>query len=123
MVATRVHPGGANLRTRRLQLRAWNRTDEVQESNLPSEAAVEIAAANLFGLFRGLRLRANANAIAFSVQARTERREQRLQESSRINAARLANLADDELRRRTSKSDIRADGRTAAVMSIETDLG
>jgi len=123
VVATRVHPSGANLRTRRLQLRAWNRRNEVEESNLPSEAAVEIAAANLFGLFRGLRLRANANAIAFSVQARTERREQRLRESSRINAARLANLADDELRRRTSKSGIRADGRTATVMSIETELG
>ena len=80
VVATRVNPNAANASTRRLQIRAWNRKEELSiEHRLPPEAAVDIASAHLFGMFRALRLRENALALALSVQLRAEirRRQER----------------------------------------------
>jgi hypothetical protein len=68
VVATRVNPNAARPRTRRIQLRAWNHTENSAQSRVSRNAAVDIAAAHVFGLFRNLRLRDNARAIALSVQ-------------------------------------------------------
>jgi hypothetical protein len=68
VVATRVNPNAVKASTRRLQIRAWNRNEELgQEHRLPPEAAVDVASAHLFGMFRALRLRENALALALSV--------------------------------------------------------
>jgi hypothetical protein len=123
VVATRVNLNAANQLTRRIQIRAWNRKNETEELRLPSELAIEVATAHLFGLFRGLGLRENARALALSVQARTEIREHRLLGSTRGNAERLSKLADDELRTHTRKPDAGANIRIAAEVSIETELG
>lgn len=50
VVATRVNPNGWTNKSRRLQTRAWNRSQQESTALLP-DAAVEIAAAHLFGLF------------------------------------------------------------------------
>jgi hypothetical protein len=75
VVATRVNPNAVNASTRRIQIRAWNRKQDLgSESQLPPEAAIDIASAHLFGLLRALRLRDNALAIALSVQRRADER-------------------------------------------------
>jgi hypothetical protein len=61
VIATRVNPNAMKAETRRLQIRAWNRKEERSvEQGLPPKAAVDIASAHLFGMFRALRLRENA---------------------------------------------------------------
>jgi hypothetical protein len=79
VVATRVSPNARKAPTRRLQIRAWNRKEEMSaDHRLPQEAAIDVASAHLFGLFRPLRLRENALAMALSVKRRAEiRRRQR----------------------------------------------
>jgi len=122
VVATRVNPNAAFPRTRRIQVRAWNRKDESEGSRLPSEATLDIAAAHLFGLFRGLRLRDNARAIAVSVQARMEARAGNVSDSTRVHANGIAERAEVELRERT-RLTTQLDGRTATVISVDTELG
>jgi hypothetical protein len=133
VVATRVNPNAVNSSTRRLQIRAWNRKEELSpEHRLPQEAAVDIASAHLFGMFRALRLRENALALALSVQLRAEvRHEQQadtplsgthrggetegLLQDARLRAhAELANRTPD-----TTKTG----GPRVAVAPIETDRG
>lgn len=122
VVATRVNPNATNPRRRRIQIRAWNRTDEPEESRLPSEATVVIAAAHLFGLFRGLRLRDNALAMAVSVQARTEARIGHVSDSTRADVSSISERAEAELRQRTQLVT-QEDGSGAAVISADTELG
>jgi len=122
VVATRVNPNAAYPSTRRIQVRAWNRRDEPEESRVPSEAMVDIAAAHLFGMFRGLRLRDNALAMAVSVQARTEARMGNVSESTRVHANNISERAEIELRERTQRTT-QPDGRMATVISVDTELG
>ena len=68
VIATRVNPNARRPSTRRRQIRAWNRKEELSaEHRLPPEAAVDVASAHLFGMFRALRLRENAMTLARSV--------------------------------------------------------
>jgi hypothetical protein len=122
VVATRVNPNAVNQTTRRLQVRAWNRSDEPEKPALPSQGAVEIAAAHLFGLFRGLHLRQNALAIALSVQARSEIRQGHLFNSIREGAHQASESAEEELRQRTIETPNEKVFGTAMV-SLETELG
>lgn len=132
VVATRVNPNAAKASTRRLQIRAWNRKEELSpEHRLPPEAAVDIASAHLFGMFRALRLRENALALALSVQLRTEiRRQERgtllLEEyRERETEALLQDArprAHAELAARTQETP-EAGGMRVAVASIDTDRG
>jgi hypothetical protein len=101
-----------------MQVRAWNQADQhVQQ--LPPAAAVEIAAAHLFGLFRGLRMPQNALAIALSVQERQDvqigrRRPDRMQDER----ADLSERAEGELRER-----IRPTHANGGETSVDTELG
>jgi len=121
VIATRVNANGARPAARRLQVRAWNRSDEPKEPQLQSEAAVDIVAAHLFGLFRGLGLRENARAIALSVQARTESREGHLFPLTREHVYRATELAKYELQERSQNSS--SDEPTTTLMPIQTELG
>ena len=71
VIATRVNPNATSARARRIQVRAWNNAESPNEPLLGADGAIEIVAANLFGLFKGLGLRQNALAIALSVQRRS----------------------------------------------------
>lgn len=71
VVASRVNPNARRSSTRRIQVRAWNRLDAAQPT-LPLDAVIDVVAAHLFGLFRGLLLPQNALAIALSVKARSK---------------------------------------------------
>jgi hypothetical protein len=84
---------------------------------------VDIAAAHLFGLFRNLRLRENARAIALSVQTRAEAHHGNVGDITRRQADGVWERADDELRERTGSRNEQADRPTSAVASIETDWG
>lgn len=66
VVATRVNPNAEQSETRRLQVRAWNKSDELPVS-LPPEMVSNIIAAQLFGFFLNLGLHETARAIASSV--------------------------------------------------------
>ena len=123
VIATRVNPNAANAPTRRIQLRAWNRKKKTEEMHLPSELAIEIASAHLFGLFEGLGLRENARAVALSVQARADRRAGRVQPSTRDDAERQSKLADDELRPYTRKRELVAGIQIAAEIPIQSAPG
>ena len=133
VIATRVNPNAAQPSTRRLQIRAWNRKEEsTAEHELPPEAAVDIASAHLFGMFRALRLRENALALALSVQLRAETRRRQVrgtlfleeyrerQTESLLRDARPR--AHTELASRTRQT-AKAVGMRVAVASIDTDRG
>jgi hypothetical protein len=72
VVATRVYANDTSPAARRLQIRAWNaeRREVPEPSN---DAAVEVAAAHLFGLCMNLRLWQNASAIANAAALRNRR--------------------------------------------------
>jgi hypothetical protein len=110
VIATRVNPNASNPSTRRIQLRAWNRKEDpdLPAPSLPHGAAVEIAAAHLFGLFRGLRLR--------------QARHGRIREHTRREAESLWLRADVELRERTRHTQ-RADGSMSIIVPVESDRG
>jgi hypothetical protein len=115
VVAIRANPNGTKPLTRRIQVRAWNRRSDTEKFRLPAEAAVEVAAAHMFGLFKGVGLRETARAIAFSVQARAENGEGRFHFPPNDDFARLAERAESELERYTKESRLE--------IPIETDLG
>jgi hypothetical protein len=73
VVATRVNPNAKRGWARRLQIRGWNRRDESPPKIPPKYGAVDIVAAHLFGLFKGLRLTMNARAIALATESRALR--------------------------------------------------
>ena len=64
VVATRVNPNAKTPATRALHVRAWNSAEKSQA--IDGQAAVEIASAHLFGLFKNLGLWHNARAVAFA---------------------------------------------------------
>jgi hypothetical protein len=70
VVATRVNPNAKRAWARRLQIRAWNRRDDPTPEIPLTYGAVDIVAAHLFGLFKGLRLTMNARAIALAAESR-----------------------------------------------------
>jgi hypothetical protein len=122
VVATRVNPQGKRERTRRVQIRAWNSTSESRELSLPAEAAADIAAAHVFGLFKNLRLWGNARAVASAPWRRTKV----LPEAgsfAREESRRLREDADLELKQRTERRTDPIDEEQSAVVSIDTDLG
>ncbi len=63
VIATRVNPNATSVRARRIQVRAWNNAEGPTEPLLGADGAIEIVAANLFGLFKGLGLRQNASPL------------------------------------------------------------
>jgi len=123
VIATRVNPNAGRLKTRRLQVRAWNRHLQPDEPQLPSEAAIEIAAAHIFGLFRGLRLEANALAIALSVQRRAGTLGARMFDFFSTDANRIFDSADRELDERSIKQPPTVGAIPAELISVETELG
>jgi len=123
VVATRVNPNARSRRARRLQVRAWNRKQHPTGSRLPAEAGVDIAAAHLFGLFRSLRLRENAQAIALSVQARMETRSRLFTDVTRESLGASSQRAERELAERTRRPTKPADSRIFSIASIDTEFG
>jgi hypothetical protein len=133
VIATRVNPNATRPSTRRLQIRAWNRKEELTpEYRLPPEAAIDIASAHLFGMFRALRLRENALALALSVQLRAEIH--RGQDGPRLllephRERETAALLQDARRRARAELAARTSGTTegggtrVAVASIDTERG
>lgn len=118
VIATRINPGGLLPADRRIQIRAWNSDD--LRSSPPEEAAVEIAAAHLFGLCLSLGLEWNALALSLAVTARHRPRER----SESIPGARLiGRYADAELRRQFSVEVLRTDESTAGTGSFQTPAG
>jgi hypothetical protein len=103
VVCTRVNPNAARARTRRLQLRAWNRKN-AEAGNLPSAAAADVAAAHLFGLFRGLHLPKAAAAVAHSVDLRTRSRSSKTLAPVSKEPRRNFKIAQEELSRRIRSS-------------------
>ncbi len=120
VIATRVNPNAAAPPTRCMQIRAWTHRNLSEESRLPQEGAVEIAAASLFGLFTGLRFRENALAIALSVQARAETRHGRIESRARQAIDAVSERAETELHERTREPLRRADRFMSFVASLET---
>lgn len=93
------------------------------EAGLSSEAAVDIAAAHLFGFFRGAHLRENATAIALSVQMRTASREGKLNPKIRADAQRAADLAEQEISERGGRLSSQADVPGSTILQLDTDSG
>jgi hypothetical protein len=122
VVATRVNPGGPLPADRRIQIRAWN-SDYVRRSNPPEEAAVEIAAAHLFGLCLSLGLRSNALALSRAVEVRNTARQTTDARGKDSEARRLAALADSELRNQFAVETISADDSGAGFQSFRTPSG
>jgi hypothetical protein len=87
---------------------------------LPPIAAVDIAAAHVFGLFRNLHLRENARSIALSVRARVEVTSPGVADSSREQLISISKQADAEIRDRAT-ADV--EGGNGAVVRIETGFG
>ncbi len=95
VVATRVNPNAAQLKTRRIQVRAWNSDDPSQA--VPGEVGIEVVSAHLFGLCVSLGLRRNADAIA---RASRRRREASSHVGSLSNDdTTLLNAAEQEIQR------------------------
>jgi hypothetical protein len=122
VIATRVNPNAKRAWARHLQMRAWNRT-VTAEAGLSSEAAVDIAAAHLFGFFRGAHLRENATAIALSVQMRAASREGKLNPKIRADAQRTADLAEQEISERGGRLSSQANVPGATILQLDTDSG
>ena len=123
VVATRVNPNTIRGGTRRLQIRAWNSVEEQATPLLPDEAAVEIVAAHLFGLFRNLRLRENAEALAASVQTRAESLLHSDLNKRRSILEHLRETADSELEILTHSHREDSDYWTGRNLELEMDFG
>jgi hypothetical protein len=123
VIATRINPNAVNQRTRRIQIRAWNNNTEVEESGLASAAAVEIVAAHLFGLFRGLGLPEYARAIAVSSQVRAESRDRHPTDADRRAIRQRLELAESELGRRARRPVETPDAPVDAQIPIDTEFG
>jgi hypothetical protein len=122
VIATRVNPNATSLRTRRIQVRAWNRADGTEEPRLGAEGAIGIVAANLFGLFKALGLREIASAIALSVQQRSQPYGQAFFDLKVPDATHILERAErelDSIRRPNNE----ASHSITAFMSIQTEVG
>ena len=120
VIATRVNPNATKPRTRRIQLRAWNKREDAEIRELPGEAAVLISAAHLFGMFRGLRLPNNAETIALAVSA-TRNRFTDKQFDTHIQQA--TERAEQELLTRAQQGNLHTGTGTSAVLSLDTERG
>ncbi len=123
VIATRTNPNAKQDRTRQLQVRAWNSVEKQVEALLPDEAAVEIVAAHLFGLFQNLRLRENAQALAASVETRAESRLNGALDRTKSTLEHLRELADSELERLTHSQREGSDYWTGGNIEIEMEFG
>ena len=126
VIATRVNPNASSRIARRIQVRAWNRTDKPEESFLDSDGAIDIVSAHLFGLFKGMGLRENALAIALSVEARKISRSREIFGAFGTleeDIARVADRAEREFFERTRRSAVQAEVPNVGSLSLETDLG
>jgi hypothetical protein len=127
VIATRVNPNGVHTGTRRIQVRAWNNTTEPEDHERTAAVAVEIVAAHLFGLFRGLRLLDYSRAIAFSSQMRIESREEPFSEprrqSIRAEALLFADRAEAELTQRAVRPVATTQIPVDSEMLLETEFG
>ncbi len=122
VICTRVNPNAARPKTRRLQLRAWNRKDGKAE-NLSSAAAADVAAAHLFGLFRGLHLPKAAVAVALSVELRARLRAKKTITVESKEVRRSFEIAQEELNRRTRTSPSGAGTAEDTWLDLTTPLG
>lgn len=121
VVATRVNPNAARPQTRRLQIRAWNRSDEPR-TTLPASAILEIVAAHLFGLFMKFNLHSTARAIALAVQRWSAQPGSAELEAPGPDERRLWSRAEDE----TSRSLTISTGHGDFLVTLEgcmLDLG
>jgi hypothetical protein len=123
VIATRVNPNAASPFARRIQVRAWNRSNPPEQPLLSHDAAIEIVSAHLFGLFRGMGLLENALAIALSVQARSKTWNQGLFGTPEDIIAGVSDRAETELFRRTRGSDAQTKDAGVRALSLETQLG
>lgn len=120
VIATRVNPNATKPRTRRIQLRAWNKREENEISGLPAEAAVLISAAHLFGVFKGLRLPNNAATIALAVSAR---RNGFTDKQFHGHIQQASERAEQELLARTQQGSAQPGIGTSPVLSLDTERG
>ena len=123
VIATRVNPNASRPLTRRIQVRAWNRSHPPEHPLLDAEGAIDIVSAHLFGLFRGLGLRENALAIALAVQGRSRAKGRTLIASTEDAVAAASDRADGELFERTRRSGRHAQAVNMEPLSLETELG
>lgn len=71
VVATRVNPNAVGNKTRRVQIRAWESNDlDGTTNNTNDSAAVDIASAHLFGLYKNLGLENISQSIAATTAIR-----------------------------------------------------
>jgi hypothetical protein len=121
VIATRVNPNAVRRKARYIQVRAWNRRNEPEEPQLTPESALDIVAAHLFGVFRGLQLRENALAVALAVQLRADRRRKQLSSGASLDdLSRVSEQAENELSGRIERS-AGIEPRSRPVISVETD--
>ena len=125
VIATRINPNGVRFSTRRLQVRAWNSAVESDDRRLPAEAALEVAAAHVFGFFRNLGLRENARAIATSLWRRlgTQHKVRVFQGIEAESHARLRQRAAVELQERSQQRPDPIDKQEVVVVAIASELG
>ncbi len=119
VVATRSNPNAERRWTRRLQVRAWNSVDESSEASLSLAAAVDIASAHLFGLFRNLGLLENARALASSVQERAYSVNNVLSHINQGTRIQIRDRADSE---RILHGSRRIDSQNWAPLSIDMTM-
>jgi hypothetical protein len=117
VVATRINPNAVGKRARRLQVRAWNQTQQPDFSGLPLDAGIEIVAAHLFGLFCAVGLPQNVLAVALSTQARDRSRTYYPPRDVRY---RVSDAADAELGERRARF---ADQTGSPRFFVETVFG
>ena len=123
VIATRVNPNASRPIARRIQVRAWNHSDQPENSLLPHDGVIEIVSAHLFGLFKGIGLPENALAIALSVQGRRSTWNQDLVGTPADVTARVSERAERELFGRTRRSDRQTEDAGARALLLETQLG
>ena len=121
VIATRVNPNATLPKTRRLQVRAWNSSEARTRGSNQSDAAVEIAAAHLFGFFRNLRLYQNARAIALAPWRRESWQAAQRRNPDSPATVRLLSSAAADLRELAQPGEPASPGNV--VRSIETHLG
>jgi len=117
VVATRVNPNAVKELTRRLQVRAWNSSNDFKSPPLPATWGAEVATAHLFGVFRNLNLIESAKALASAAESRSlgpESRPSGDSEALEENAGR----AFAEIERRTKRPGSNV-GAISQVITIE----
>ncbi len=121
VVATRSNPNAVLNQTRRLQVRAWNSTDQTYEQELPYFAVADIIAAHLFGLFRNMGFIENARALSYSVMARAMSiTTENISESWRETLSSVRKLADSELEQMTH---LPMGSSVSRTRSLDTEFG